>query len=81
MSKRKTLYTDPNAKWNIIGKLVEEKGTDTEKIAWALCRGEAAEWRLGISTTSIDEIRSKLKAKIRRDKAKMKENIGNVQAD
>ena len=62
--KRKNLYTDPHIKWNIIGKLVEEKGTETEKIAWALCRGEAAEWRLGIGNTSIDEIKETLKRKI-----------------
>jgi len=64
MRKHKTLYTDPDTKWNLIGALVERHGTETEKIAWALCRGEAAEWRLGVNTTTIDEIKKELKAKI-----------------
>jgi hypothetical protein len=48
----------------MIGKLVETHGTEIEKLAWALCRGEAAEWRLGIGTTSIEEIKRDLKRKI-----------------
>lgn len=34
-------------RWKMIGELVEEYGTEEEKLAWALCRGDAAEWRLG----------------------------------
>ena len=64
MRKHKSLNNDPDAKWNIVGKLVERHGSEIEKLAWALCRGEAAEWRLGIGTTSIEEIKANLKAKI-----------------
>jgi len=62
--KHNNLYTNPDLKWEMIGRLVEKHGTETEKIAWALCRGQAAEWRLGIGTTSIEEIKANLKAKI-----------------
>jgi hypothetical protein len=48
----------------MIGNLVETHGTEIEKLAWALCRGEAAEWRLGIGTTSIEEIKENLRRKI-----------------
>jgi len=64
VKKQRSLYNDPNLKWDIVGKLVERHGTEIEKLAWALCRGQAAEWRLGIGTTSMEEIKEKLRRKI-----------------
>ena len=37
---------DVDKRWALIGSLVERFGSEEEKIAWALCRGDAAEWRL-----------------------------------
>lgn len=34
--------------WTIIGKFIEDQGSDKEKIALMLCRGQAAEWRYGV---------------------------------
>ena len=39
---------DIDYRWNLIGNLVEKYGTDEERIAWMLCRGDAAEWRLNL---------------------------------
>jgi hypothetical protein len=33
-------------RWNMIGEVVNKYGTKDEKLAWALCRGDAAEWKL-----------------------------------
>lgn len=37
---------DMDARWNQIGALVYAHGSEDDKTAWALCRGQAAEWRL-----------------------------------
>lgn len=36
---------DLDRRWEMIGALVERSGSEEEKISWALCRGDAAEWR------------------------------------
>jgi YD repeat-containing protein len=36
---------DIDYRWNALGRLVEEHGTDEDRLALMLCRGDAAEWR------------------------------------
>lgn len=38
--------SDVDKRWEMIGALVHRAGSREEKIAWALCRGDASEWRL-----------------------------------
>jgi len=33
-------------RWNRIGEIIRTHGSENDKIAWALCRGDAAEWKL-----------------------------------
>ena len=38
-------------RWNMIGELVYRYGTEDDKLAWGLCRGDAAEWKLSPTPT------------------------------
>jgi len=46
---------DVDQRWTAIGRLVNTYGTHAEKIAWALCRGDAAEWKLGANKTVSEQ--------------------------
>ena len=39
-------YNNIDERWTMIGRLVAKHGTEDEKVAWALCRGDAAEWKM-----------------------------------
>ena len=47
-------YNNIDERWTMIGRLVAKHGTEDEKIAWALCRGDAAEWKLKGAKTDED---------------------------
>ena len=49
------MNSDVDRRWEMIGALVESAGSEEEKIAWALCRGDAAEWRLGTKEQPMSE--------------------------
>ena len=38
-------YEDMNSRWAAIGDIVREFGEEEDQNAWALCRGDAGEWR------------------------------------
>jgi len=41
----KRIINDIDYRWTLVGELVEKFGDDHDKIAWAMCRGDAAEWK------------------------------------
>ena len=61
MEKSNEWYDNVDARWTAIGKLVEKHGNDEEKLAWALCRGDAAEWRLPEIKKKLEILEKKLK--------------------
>jgi hypothetical protein len=46
MAPEKKWYDDIDARWSRMDELVELFGTEDDKIAWMLCRGDAGEWRM-----------------------------------
>ena len=42
----KKWYSDIHKRWIAIHELIEKYGTDEDKIAWLLCRDDAAGWRV-----------------------------------
>jgi hypothetical protein len=49
-------YDDIDKRWEAIGCLVKKYGSYEDEMAWILCRGDAAEWRL-----ATDEFKNRLK--------------------
>jgi|LAHQ01.1.fsa_nt_gb hypothetical protein len=49
----KNRYDDPDERWTMIGELVNTYGNHDEQIAWMLCRGDAAEWRIAANMPSL----------------------------
>ena len=33
-------------RWNMVGNLINTCGSEEEKLAWGLCRGDSAEWKM-----------------------------------
>jgi len=54
-----------NKNWERVGELVKKCGTEEDKIAWTLCRGEAAEWHINYHG-GIPDIIKKLKTKTKK---------------
>lgn len=54
--KDKKIVNDVDYRWELIDKLVEKYGSDYDKLAWALCRGDAAEWRVGNQLYDLEEV-------------------------
>lgn len=53
-------------RWDTIGRLVEKHGTPIQKVAWMLCRGDAAEWKIA-SEGGIEGIKKALRKRIEND--------------
>jgi len=51
----KKIVNDIDYRWEMIGKLVEKYGNDYDELAWAMCRGDAAEWKLGYKICGLKE--------------------------
>lgn len=49
----KNRYDDPDERWTMIGELVNTYGNEDEQMAWMLCRGDAAEWRIAANMPSL----------------------------
>ena len=37
---------DIDYRWNRIGEIINSYGKEDDKIAWMLCRGDSAEWKI-----------------------------------
>lgn len=59
----KKWFDNIDKRWNAIGALVEEHGTEEEKLAWALCRGDAAEWKYSDAIDPKREVQLRLNEK------------------
>lgn len=64
MTKEKIFEKAIDKRWTTIGELVEKYGSQEEKVAWALCRGDAAQWKIA-SEGGFEGVKEKLRKEMK----------------